>query len=69
MMLPLQGVGSYSVPGGPLHDPDGDAAFFTALRAGLPAGVEVVDFDAGAEDPEFVRACVDRLIGLIESTD
>jgi uncharacterized protein (UPF0261 family) len=69
MMLPLQGVGSYSVPGGPLHDPEGDAAFFAALRNGLPDSVEVVDVDAGAEDPEFVRACVDRLIALIESTD
>jgi len=27
-MLPLQGVGRYSIPGGPLHDPEGDQAFF-----------------------------------------
>ncbi|NKB87144.1 MAG: UPF0261 family protein [Acidobacteria bacterium] len=67
MMLPLQGVGSYSIPGGPLHDAAGDAAFFDALRSGLPEGIEVVDVDAGAEDPEFVRACVDRLVRWIES--
>ena len=26
-MLPLRGVGRYSIPGGPLHDPEGDEAF------------------------------------------
>jgi uncharacterized protein (UPF0261 family) len=66
MMLPLRGVGRYSIPGGALADPEGDAAFFAALKAGLPASVEVVEVDAGAEDPEFVRRCVDQLIAMLE---
>ncbi|MBM4186360.1 MAG: UPF0261 family protein [Gemmatimonadetes bacterium] len=66
-MLPLRGVGRYSVPGGPLHDPESDAAFFEALRAGLPPGVEVVEVDADAEAPSFVGEAVRRLIGLMEA--
>ncbi len=64
-MLPLRGVGRYSVPGGPLHDPESDRAFFAALRAGLPPGVEVVEVDAEAEAPAFVGEAVRRLIALI----
>lgn len=64
-MIPLRGVGRYSVPGGPLHDPESDAAFFAALRAGLPPGVEVVEVDAEAEAPAFVTEAVRLLIGRI----
>ena len=35
-MIPLQGVSRYSVSGGPLHDPVGDAAFFAALNHAFP---------------------------------
>jgi uncharacterized protein (UPF0261 family) len=66
LLLPLRGVGRYSVAGGPLHDPESDAAFFAALKDGLPASIEVVEVDAGAEDPAFVGEAVRRLIGLIE---
>ena len=65
-MLPLRGVGRYSVPGGPLHDPTSDRAFFDALRAGIPPWVEVVEIDADAEAPAFVGEAVRRLIGLVE---
>jgi uncharacterized protein (UPF0261 family) len=68
LMLPLRGVSRYSVPGGPLHDPAGDRAFFAALKQGLPKSIDVVEIDAGAEDPVFVRAMVDRLIALVESS-
>lgn len=66
LMLPLRGVSRYSVPGGPLHDPAGDRAFFAALKSGLPKSIDIVEVDAGAEDPAFVRAMVDRLIATIE---
>ena len=59
-MVPLRGVGRYSVLGGPLHDPESDRAFFDALRAGLPSSVEVVEVDAQAEAPAFVREAVRR---------
>ena len=45
-----------------------DQAFFTELKAKLPSCIEVVERDTDAEDPVFVRECVDRLIGLIEKS-
>ncbi|MEM7261933.1 MAG: Tm-1-like ATP-binding domain-containing protein [Planctomycetota bacterium] len=67
MMLPLDGTGRYAMPGGDLRDVEGDRAFFEALRAELPDTIEVIARETHAEDPEFVRECVDRLIGLIEA--
>lgn len=65
MMLPLRGTSRYAVEGGPLHDPEGDTAFFAALKAALPPTVEVIEVDAGAEDDAFVDAAVDRLLAML----
>ncbi len=66
MMLPTDGTGRYAMPGGPLRDTDSDAAFFAAIKAKLPPGIELVERPTHAEDPAFVDEAVDRLIGLIE---
>ncbi|MCH2111274.1 MAG: Tm-1-like ATP-binding domain-containing protein, partial [Planctomycetes bacterium] len=60
MFLPLHGTSRYGVEGGALRDPESDAAFFQTLRDHMPAGVEVVDVEAGAEDSDFVDRAVDR---------
>lgn len=65
MFLPLLGTSRYGIADGPLHDPEGDAAFFKALKAALPETVEVVELDLAAEDDAFVDAAVDRLIGML----
>ena len=67
MILPLRGVGRYSIPGEPLHDEEGDRAFFDALKAGLPEAVEVIEMDAHAEEPHFVEHAVKTLIAMIEA--
>ncbi|MFT7485712.1 MAG: hypothetical protein ACI9F9_001562 [Candidatus Paceibacteria bacterium] len=67
MMLPLDGTGSYAMPGGPLRNTESDAAFFSALKSALPACIEVVERSTHAEDPKFVEECVERLIEMIES--
>jgi uncharacterized protein (UPF0261 family) len=67
-MIPLRGTSRYGVEGGPLRDPEGDKAFFDALIEYLPKTVEIVERDLGAEDPEFVKECCDRLIAMIESS-
>jgi uncharacterized protein (UPF0261 family) len=66
MFLPNAGVSRYSKEGGPLYDPEGEAAFLAALRESLPETVELVAHETHAEDPAFVRAAVARLIELIE---
>jgi len=65
-MLPTDGTGTYGRPGGVLRDTESDELFFDALRSGPPDTIEIVERHTHAEDPEFVRECVDRLIGLIE---
>lgn len=65
-VLPLKGVGRYSIPGGVLHDPEADQVFFDHLRKHLPKNIEVVEMDMHAEEPAFVRKAVDLLLELIE---
>jgi len=67
LMLPKNGTGRYAMPGGPLRDPAGDAVFFAELVAAVPKSITVVERDLHAEDPAFVRECVDRLLALVET--
>ena len=66
-MLPLGGTGSYAAEGGPLRDESSDRALFQALRDQLPETVEIVERPADAEDPEFVREAVERLVAMIRA--
>lgn len=65
-MIPKLGVGRYSYPGGILEDKESDEAFFSRLKEGLPSNIVVVEREATAEDPEFVKEAVEKLIELIE---
>ena len=65
-MIPLKGVGRYSIPGAKLEDKKSDQAFFDRLKSGLPSNIEVIERDYHAEEPEFVKEAVERLISLIE---
>lgn len=67
LMLPKDGTGRYAMPGGPLRDPAGDAAFFAELKSTVPKSIPIVERDLHAEDPAFVRECVDRLLALVEA--
>ena len=67
LMIPTLGTGSYAMPGGPLNDPRGDRAYFDALKAAVPASIEIVERPLHAEDPAFVEEAVDRLVSLIEA--
>jgi len=66
LMIPTLGTGRYAMPGGPLNDPVDDAIFFAELKAHVPAGIEIVERAAHAEDPAFVEEAIDRLIALVE---
>jgi uncharacterized protein (UPF0261 family) len=65
-LLPLQGVGDYSKPGGALEDKVSDAAFFARIKEKLPQGITLLERDAYIEDTEFVTEAADLLISLIE---
>ncbi len=65
-MIPKGGVGRYSYKGGILEDRASDEAFFNRLKEGLPKNITIIERDLNAEDPVFVKECVDLLIGLIE---
>ncbi|PCE64654.1 Tm-1-like ATP-binding domain-containing protein [Sediminicola luteus] len=65
-LLPLQGVGDYSKPGGALEDKVSDAAFFARIKEKLPKGITLMERDAYIEDTEFVTEAADLLISLIE---
>jgi uncharacterized protein (UPF0261 family) len=61
LFVPLNGVSMIDAEGQPFHDPDADAALFTALRDGLDARVELVEMDCNVNDPEFAAAMADKL--------
>ena len=51
-------------PRGPWHDPEADAAFIAALRAGLPPG-RIEELDLHILDPAFADAAADALMALL----
>jgi uncharacterized protein (UPF0261 family) len=65
-MIPTAGYDSYAVKGMGFHDPESDAAFVDALKAGLPDNVEVIERDTHIDDPAFATEAAELLISLIE---
>jgi uncharacterized protein (UPF0261 family) len=68
VFLPLRGVSTVDVDGGPFRDADADAACFAAVRAGLAgSGVVVHEADSAINDTGFGAAMADALHRLIAS--
>ena len=65
VLLPRRGISVISAAGGPFHDPEADAALFTALDSGLRRDVPCVSLDCDINDPAFARACVEALLANI----
>lgn len=63
LMLPLKGLSSYSLPGGPLEDTAADDRFFSTLREKVTH--PIIEVDANAEDADFTDRAVDELISMI----
>ena len=53
LLLPNLGVEQWDRAGEPLHDPEGLAAFLTAMRAAVPAGLRCLELDAHINDAAF----------------
>ncbi|MDR7435276.1 MAG: Tm-1-like ATP-binding domain-containing protein [Armatimonadota bacterium] len=61
-LLPLRGWTVVAGPGGPLYDPEGNAAFAQALRAHLNPEVRLVEVDLELNDPR----CAEIAVSLLE---
>ncbi len=66
-LIPEKGVCRYSIEGGPLMDRESDAVFFDTIEQGLPESVQFQRHPFAAEDPEFVKLAVDKLIEMIRN--
>lgn len=66
-LVPGRSLSRYGIEGGPLRDPEADAAFTDELAKHLPGTVTLETIDADAEDSAFVGACVERLCAMIEA--
>ncbi|MBY6116676.1 Tm-1-like ATP-binding domain-containing protein [Mameliella alba] len=58
-LLPLKGGNEWDRPGGPLCDPEAQAAFVAEMRACCPENVTLVELDAHINDPEFAEAALE----------
>ena len=66
--IPLRGFSSLSVAGGPLHDPEADRAFITALKKHLDPAIEVIEVHSDINSPPFAKAAADALLQVIRRT-
>ena len=67
IVVPLRGLSSLDVEGGPHWWPEANAALFQSLRNWV-YGVELIELDRHVNDPEFGRACVETLLRLLRVT-
>jgi uncharacterized protein (UPF0261 family) len=65
VLVPLGGLSIPNVPGGAFYDPEADAAFRDALRAGLRPDIPLREIDAHVNDQVFARAVAETFLDLI----
>ncbi len=64
ILIPRKAVSVISAEDQPFHDPAADSALFGAIKEA--AEVEVIERDLAINDPEFARACAEKLIELMK---
>ncbi len=62
VLLPTKAISILSAEGQPFHDPEADAALFSAIKANLSDSVELIEVDAEINDPAFAKACAEALL-------
>ena len=58
IVIPSRGFSAYDTETGPFFDPAADAAFASALKAGLRSDITLMEIDAHINDPVFAEAAV-----------
>ncbi|QGP91495.1 hypothetical protein MGLY_08300 [Neomoorella glycerini] len=66
VMVPLKGWSENGRAGGPLHDPEADAALVAALEANLAPRVKLMKLDANINDPVFATSAAAVMHQLME---
>jgi uncharacterized protein (UPF0261 family) len=66
IVVPTRGLSIPNVPGGAFWDPESDAAFLEALRAGLDPIIPILTYDQHVNDPAFGVQVAQRFIQLLE---
>jgi uncharacterized protein (UPF0261 family) len=64
VLVPLGGLSIPNVPGGAFHDPQADAAFRDALRAGLRPDIPLRLIEAHINDAPFAQAVAEAFLEL-----
>jgi uncharacterized protein (UPF0261 family) len=60
-ILPTQGGHCWDLPGEPLCDPEGLAAFCDEIRKACPPNVTLIQLDAHLNDPAFADATLAQI--------
>ena len=68
LFVPLGGVSMIDAPDQPFHDPEADAALFSALRSGVGPNVELVEMDDNVNDDAFADAMVEQLDAYVKGS-
>ena len=68
VVIPRGGFSSLDVAGGEFWDPAATAAFETAVRSGLPAGIPVLAEDLNINDPAFARAVAGQVLAMLPAS-
>lgn len=67
VLLPTRAVSIISAAGQPFHDPEADAALFSAIREHLDERIELREVDAEINDLEFSTACAEALLANLKA--
>ncbi|MEO7911923.1 MAG: Tm-1-like ATP-binding domain-containing protein [Roseiflexaceae bacterium] len=65
VLMPTGGLSIPNVPGGAFYDPEADAAFLAALRAGLRGDIPLRLVEAHVNDPAFGQAAAEAFLELM----
>ncbi len=66
VLIPTHGWSQVGSPGGPLHDPDANAAFVNELRQRLDDQVRVRELAVAINDESFGRQAAEDLLALLD---
>jgi uncharacterized protein (UPF0261 family) len=69
VVLPLRGMSIAGLPGGSMHDPDGDRALFDAIRSGLRADIRLVEVERHVNEPEFADVLTTEFVAMLAAHD